>query len=42
MEWTLVSEINEMDYGLKEMNEMDYGLKELRWNVTREQIRMSD
>ena len=42
MEWTLVSEINEMDYGFKEMNEMDYGLKELRWNVTREQIRMSD
>ena len=42
MKWTLVSKINEMDYGLKEMNEMDYGLKELGWNVTKEQMRMSD
>ena len=23
MRWTLVNNINEMDYGLKEMNEMD-------------------
>ena len=27
MEWTLVSEINEMDYGLKEMNEWSEGIK---------------
>ena len=26
---TLVSKMNEMDYGLKEMHEMDYSLKEL-------------
>ena len=29
MLWTLVSKMNEMDYGLKEMNEMDYNLKEI-------------
>ena len=27
MRWTLVNDMNEMDYGLKEMNEMDSGLK---------------
>ena len=27
MEWTLVSEMNEMDYGLKEMNEWSEGIK---------------
>ena len=27
MRWTLVNDMNEMDYGLKEMNEMDCGLK---------------
>ena len=26
---TLVSKMNEMDYGRKEMHEMDYSLKEL-------------
>ena len=30
MRWTLVNEMNEMDYGLKDMNEMDYGLKETK------------
>ena len=30
MQWTLVNDMNEMDYGLKEMNEMDYGLKEIK------------
>ena len=30
MRWTLVNDMNEMDYGLKEMNEMDYGLKEIK------------
>ena len=30
MQWTIVSDMNEMDYGLKEMNEMDYGLKEIK------------
>ena len=29
MRWTLVDDMNEMDYGLKEMNEMEYGLKEI-------------
>ena len=28
MRWTLVNDMNEMDYDLKEMNDMDYGLKE--------------
>ena len=27
MRWTLVNDMNEMDYGLKKMNEMDSGLK---------------
>ena len=30
MRWTLVNNMNEMDYGLKEMNEIDYGRKKLR------------
>ena len=30
MQWTLVNDMNEMDYGLKQMNEMDYGLKEIK------------
>ena len=30
MRWTLVKEMNEMDFGLKEINEIDYGLKEMR------------
>ena len=30
MPWTLVNDMNGMDYGLKEMNEMDYGLKEIK------------
>ena len=30
MLWTLVNDMNEMDYGLKDMNEMDYGLKETK------------
>ena len=30
MRWTLVDDMNEMDYGLKEMNEMEYGLKEIK------------
>ena len=30
MRWTLVNDMNEMDYGLKDMNEMDYGLKETK------------
>ena len=30
MQWTIVSDMNEMDYVLKEMNEMDYGLKEIK------------
>ena len=29
-QWTIVKEMNEMDYGLKEMNEMDYDLKKVR------------
>ena len=29
MRWTLVDDMNEMDYGLKEMNEMEYGMKEI-------------
>ena len=36
MWWTLVNDMNEMDYGLKEINEMEYGLKELkmkRWSM---------
>ena len=34
MRWTLVDDMNEMDYGLKEMNEMEYGLKkiEIEWD----------
>ena len=49
MRWTLVNEMNEMEYGLKEMNDMDFGLKELRSNVTNEvdnvtieELRLSD
>ena len=30
MRWTLVNDMNEMDYDLKEMNDMDYGLKETK------------
>ena len=30
MRWTLVDDMNEMNYGLKEMNEMEYGLKEIK------------
>ena len=30
MWWTLVNDVNEMDYGLKEMNEMEYGLKGIK------------
>ena len=30
MQWTIVNDMNEVDYGLKEMNEMDYGLKEIK------------
>ena len=30
MRWTLVDDMNEIDYGLKEMNEMEYGLKEIK------------
>ena len=30
MRWTLVNDMNDMDYGLKDMNEMDYGLKETK------------
>ena len=30
MRWTLVKEMNEMDFGLKEINEIGYGLKEMR------------
>ena len=30
MRWTLVNDMNGMDYGLKEMKEMDYGLKEIK------------
>ena len=30
MRWTLVDDMNEMDYGLKEMNEMEYGLREIK------------
>ena len=29
MPWTILKEMNEMDYGLKEMNEMEYGLKKV-------------
>ena len=29
MRWTMVRDINKMDYGLMEMNEKDYGLKEV-------------
>ena len=40
MRWTMVTEMNELDYGLKEMNEMDYILKEINemdygWNKVR-------
>ena len=30
MRWTLVTNMNEMDYGLKEVSEMDYGLEKIR------------
>ena len=30
MRWTLVTNMNEMDYGLKEVCEMDYGLKKIK------------
>ena len=30
MRWTLVNDMNEIDYDLKEMNDMDYGLKETK------------
>ena len=30
MRWTLVNDMNEMDYGLQEVNEIDYGLKEIK------------
>ena len=30
MGWTLVKEMNKMDYVLNEMNAMDYGMKEVR------------
>ena len=30
MRWTLVNDMNEMNYDLKEMNDMDYGLKETK------------
>ena len=30
MLWTLVNNMNEMDYDLKEMNEMDCDLKEIK------------
>ena len=30
MGWTLVKEMNKMDYALNEMNAMDYGMKEVR------------
>ena len=30
MRWTLVNDMNEMDYDLKEMNDMVYGLKETK------------
>ena len=33
MRWTMVTEMNELDYGLKEMNEMDYGWNKVRCNV---------
>ena len=33
MWWTLVNDMNEMDYGLKEMNEVDYGLKKIKMNM---------
>ena len=26
MRWTLVIDMNEIDYGLKEINEVDYGM----------------
>ena len=26
MRWTLVKDMNEIDYGLKEINEVDYGM----------------
>ena len=29
-----------MDYGLKEMNKMDSGLKKVRYNVTREELKL--
>ena len=33
MGWTLVKEMNKMDYVLNEMNAMDYGMKVVRWNM---------
>ena len=49
MRWTMVRDINKMDYGLMEMNEKDYGLKEVSWNmiiefdnVTKVELRLSD
>ena len=30
MRWTMVKEMNGMNYGLQEINDMDYGLKEIR------------
>ena len=30
MPWTILKEMNEMNYGLKEMNEMEYGLKKVK------------
>ena len=30
MRWTIVKEMNGMDYGLQEINDMDYGLQEMR------------
>ena len=33
MRWTMVTEMNELDYGLKEINEMDYGWNKVRCNV---------
>ena len=49
MWWTMVKEMNGMDYGLQEINDMDYGLKEIRWNMipevdnaTTEEMRLHD
>ena len=30
MPWTLVNNMNKMDYSLKEMNKMDHSLKKIR------------